>query len=40
VLAAVVIVLTEIFGSRTRTIRECSLREQLPIIGVIPDYKE
>lgn len=40
VLAAAVIVLTEIFGTRARTVRECSLREQLPIIGVIPDYKE
>lgn len=40
VFAAAIIVLGEIFDSKARTIRECSLGEQLPIIGVIPQTKE
>ena len=39
-LGAVVIVLGEIFDSKTRTIRECTMRDELPIIGVIPRYKD
>lgn len=38
--AMVIIILSEIFGTKAATIRECTLREQLPVIGVIPDYKE
>lgn len=40
VFAAVIIVLGEIFDSKARTIRECTLGEELPIIGVIPMTKE
>lgn len=40
VFAAVMIALGEIFDSKARTIRECTLGEQLPIIGVIPTTKE
>lgn len=40
VFAAAMIALGEIFDSKARTIRECTLGEQLPIIGVIPTTKE
>lgn len=40
VFAAVIIVMGEIFDSKARTIRECTLGEELPIIGVIPMTKE
>lgn len=40
VFAAAIIVFGEIFDSKARTIRECTLGEQLPIIGVIPMTKE
>lgn len=40
VFAAIIIVLGEIFDSKARTIRECTLGEELPIIGVIPMTKE
>ena len=40
VVAAVIVVLGEIFNSNTCTIRECTLHDELPIIGVIPDYKD
>ncbi len=40
VFAAAIIVFGEIFDSKTRTIRECTMGEQLPIIGVIPMTKE
>ena len=40
VFAAAIIVFGEIFDSKARTIRECTMGEQLPIIGVIPMTKE
>ena len=40
VFAAVIIVMGEIFDSKARTIRECTLGEELPIIGVIPMTRE
>ena len=40
VFAAIIIVMGEIFDSKARTIRECTLGEELPIIGVIPMTKE
>lgn len=40
VLAAMIIIVGEIFDSRARTIRECTLGDELPIIGVIPMTKE
>ena len=40
VFAAAIIVFGELFDTKARTIRECSLREELPIIGVIPFTKE
>lgn len=40
VFAAGIIVLTEIFDSKARTIRECTMRDELPVIGVIPVTKE
>ena len=38
--AAGIIIFGEIFDSKARTIRECTMGEQLPIIGVIPMTKE
>lgn len=40
VVAAVIVVLGEIFNSNACTIRECTLHDELPIIGVIPNYKD
>lgn len=40
VFAAMIIVLGELFDTKARTIRECTLREKLPVIGVIPMTKE
>ena len=37
-LACFVIVICEIFDKKVRTIREATLKDQLPIIGIIPDY--
>lgn len=30
----------EVFDGKVRTIRDASIRGQLPVIGIIPDYKE
>lgn len=39
-LAAVVfVVVCEIFDRKVRTVREATIRNELPIIGIIPDYK-
>lgn len=40
VMAMAIVVLTEIFDTKVRSIRECSLREELPIIGVIPECRD
>lgn len=40
VFAAAIIVLAEIFDTKARTIRECTMKDELPIIGVIPVTKE
>ena len=40
VFAAVIIAFAEIFDSKARTIRECTMKNELPIIGVIPETKE
>ncbi|MCR5785139.1 MAG: hypothetical protein K6G40_05795 [Eubacterium sp.] len=37
IFAMVVVVIMEIFNKKVRTIREGSLYEQLPVIGVVPD---
>lgn len=39
VLACLIVMLCEIFDRKVRTIREASIRENLPVIGIIPDYK-
>ena len=38
-LACIVVILGEIFDRKVRTVREASIREELPVIGIIPDYK-
>lgn len=38
-LMALMIVVLEIFNSKANTVRECSLNNGLPVIGVIPEYK-
>ena len=40
VLACLLVVACEIFDRKVRTIREASIRESIPVIGIIPDYKE
>lgn len=40
VLAVVIIICREIFDLKVNTIRECTLRDELPVIGVIPQYKD
>lgn len=39
-IACLVVIGFEIFDNKVRTAREASIRSQLPIIGIIPDYKE
>ncbi|WP_026497672.1 Wzz/FepE/Etk N-terminal domain-containing protein [Butyrivibrio sp. WCD2001] len=40
VLACAGVVLYEILDRKVRTVREATIRNNLPIIGVIPDYKD
>ncbi len=40
VFASVIVVACEIFDRKVRTVREASVRENIPVIGLIPDYKE
>ncbi|MBQ9588761.1 MAG: hypothetical protein IJR29_01105 [Butyrivibrio sp.] len=40
VLACFVVVICEILDWKVRTIREATVRGQIPVIGIIPDYKE
>lgn len=40
VIAAVIIFLQQIFDSKASTVRECTLRDELPIIGMIPRFKD
>ncbi|MCR5670171.1 MAG: hypothetical protein K6G10_04130 [Butyrivibrio sp.] len=39
-LACLIVVACEVFDRKVRTIREASIREELPVLGIIPDYKE
>ncbi|SEL73146.1 Capsular polysaccharide biosynthesis protein [Butyrivibrio sp. ob235] len=39
-LACMLVVFSDIFDSKVRTVREATIRDNLPIIGIIPDYKE
>ncbi len=38
--ACILVIICEIFDRKVRTIREATIREQLSVIGVIPDYKD
>lgn len=38
--ACMLVVLCEIFDGKVRTVREATIRNELPIIGMIPDYKD
>lgn len=40
VLACMIVVACEVFDRKVRTVREATIRGQIPVIGVIPDYKE
>lgn len=40
VMACFVVVACEIFDRKVRTIRDATIRNELPIIGMIPDYKD
>ena len=39
ILAGVIVVLLEIVDTKVRTVREATIRNQLPVIGIIPQYK-
>ncbi len=38
--ACILVIVCEIFDRKVRTIREATIRNELPVIGMIPDYKE
>ncbi|SCZ79692.1 Wzz/FepE/Etk N-terminal domain-containing protein [Pseudobutyrivibrio xylanivorans] len=40
ILSSFIVVVCEIFDRKVRTVREASIRESIPVIGLIPDYKE
>lgn len=40
VIACLIIVACEIFDRKVRTVRDATIRNNLPIIGIIPDYKD
>ena len=40
VIACGIVVLCEIFDRKVRTVREATIRESIPVIGIIPNYKE
>lgn len=40
ILASLFIIVMEIFDNKVRTIRDATIRNQLPVIGIIPDYKD
>ncbi len=40
VLSCAVVVVCEIFDRKVRTVREATIRESIPVIGLIPDYKD
>ncbi len=39
-LACIIVIAGELFGTKIRTIREATIKNQIPIIGIIPDYKD
>lgn len=39
IMACFIVMICEIFDRKVRTIREATIRENLPVIGIIPDYK-
>ncbi len=39
-LACILVIFTELFDNKIRTIREATIRNNLPVIGIIPDYKD
>jgi capsular polysaccharide biosynthesis protein len=40
VLACVMVLICEVFDTKVRTVREATINGKLPVIGIIPDYKE
>ena len=39
-LACMLVIVSEVFDNKVRTVREATIRNQLPIIGIIPDSRE
>jgi capsular polysaccharide biosynthesis protein len=39
-IAVVIVVITEIFDRKVRTVREATIRDSIPVIGIIPDYMD
>lgn len=40
VLACIIVIAGEVFDTKVRTLREATIKNQIPIIGIIPDYKD
>lgn len=38
--ACIIVIAGEVFDTKIRTIREATIKNQIPIIGIIPDYKD
>lgn len=38
--ACVIIVIFEIFDAKVRTVRDASVRDQIPVLGIIPDFTD
>ena len=39
VIACAIVVVGEILDNKIRTLREATIKEEIPVIGIIPDYK-
>lgn len=40
IVSCMIVLIFEIFNSKVRTVREATIRNQIPVIGIIPDFKE
>ncbi|MCR4792402.1 MAG: hypothetical protein K5871_06610 [Lachnospiraceae bacterium] len=40
ILACCIIVIFEIFDTKVRTVRDASVRDQIPVLGIIPDFTD
>lgn len=40
ILACLIVIVCEIFDSKVRTVREATIKNAIPVIGIIPEYKD